>query len=155
MIDTPQITQSVAQLTAVIHVAVPRNEIQQVMGPGLNELMSALAAQGIAPVGPWFTRHLRIPTDSFDFEISVPVAAPVVATGRVKPSRLPSMKVARTIYHGSYEGLGDAWGEFRSWVKTNGHTPAENLWECYLTDPSSNPDPATWRTELNCPLIAR
>jgi effector-binding domain-containing protein len=154
MIDAPMITQSVAQLTAVIHITVSRNEIQRVMGPGLNELMSTIAAQGIAVAGPWFTRHLRIPMDSFDFEISVPVTAPVAAAGRVKPSQLPSMKVARTIYHGPYEGLGNAWGELRSWVKTNGHTSAENLWECYLTDPSANPDPATWRTELNCPLIS-
>ncbi len=28
----------------------------------------------------------------------------------------------------------------------------ESLWECYLTDPESNPDPDTWRTELNRPL---
>lgn len=153
MIDTPMITQSTEQLTAVIHIIVPRDEIRHVMGPGLNELMSVLAAQGIVPAGPWFTRHLKIPDHSFDFEISVPVASPVTATGRVKPSQLPSMKVARTTYHGPYEGLGDAWGKLRVWVTSNGHTPAENLWECYVTDPASNPDPATWRTELNCPLI--
>src|SRR4051812_17252324 len=100
MIDTPTITQSVEQLTAVIHITVPRDQIRQVMGPGITEVMSTLAVQGIAPAGPWFTRHLKIPDDSFDFEISVPVTSPVTATGRVKPSRLPSMKVARTTYHG-------------------------------------------------------
>ncbi|MGZ5818640.1 MAG: GyrI-like domain-containing protein [Burkholderiaceae bacterium] len=153
MIDTPQITQTVAQLTAVIHLTIPRDEIRHVMGPGLKELMSTIVEQGIAPAGPWFSHHLKKPSEIFDFEISVPVSAPVTAAGRVKPSRLPAAKVARTIYHGHYEGLGDAWGELMAWVKTNGHTPAENLWECYVTDPASNPDPATWRTELNCPLI--
>ncbi|MGZ3158314.1 MAG: GyrI-like domain-containing protein [Burkholderiaceae bacterium] len=153
MIDTPQITQTVAQLTAVIHLTIPRDEIRHVMGPGLKELMSTIVEQGIAPAGPWFSHHLKKPSEIFDFEISVPVSAPVTAAGRVKPSRLPAAKVARTIYHGPYEGLGDAWGELMAWVKTNGHTPAENLWECYVTDPASNPDPATWRTELNCPLI--
>lgn len=152
MIETPKITQSDTQLTAIIHVTVPRSEIRDVMGPGLTELMSTIAAQGIAPAGPWFTRHLKIPTDTFDFELSVPVAATVAAKGRVKPGILPAMKVARTIYRGPYEGLGDAWGEFRAWVQANGHQPAENLWECYLTDPHSNPDPATWQTELNWPL---
>jgi len=28
----------------------------------------------------------------------------------------------------------------------------ESLWQCYLTDPESNPDTDTWRTELNRPL---
>lgn len=46
-------------------------------------------------------------------------------TGRVKPGELPAAsKVARTVYHGSYEGLGAAWSE-----------------------------PASWRTELNQPLV--
>ncbi len=152
MIDAPKITQSVAQLTAVIHVTIPRDEIRDVMGPGLTELMSTVIEQGIAPVGPWFSHHLKMPSEIFDFEISVPVSAPVTATGRVKPARLPAVKLARTVYHGPYEGLGDAWGTLMSWIKSNGHTPAGNIWESYLTDPKSSPDPATWRTELNCPL---
>ena len=152
MIDTPQIIQTTAQLTAIIHLTAPREEIRNVMGPGISELMAAIAAQGITPAGPWFTHHLRRPSDTFDFEISVPVAAPVAAAGRVRPSEWPAMKVARTVYHGPYEGLGDAWGEFIDWIEANGHTPAPELWECYVAGPESNPDPATWRTELNRPL---
>ena len=153
MLETPQITQTTAQLTAIIHVTVPREEIQNVMGPGLHELMAAIAAQGIAPTGPWFTHHLRRPTDTFDFEISVPVSAPVAAAGRVQPGEWPAMRVARTVHHGPYEGLPEAWGEFMEWIEANGHQPAADLWECYLTNPDSDPDPATWRTELNRPLI--
>ena len=153
MLETPQITQTTAQLTAIIHVTVPREEIQNVMGPGLHELMAAIAAQGIAPTGPWFTHHLRRPTDTFDFEISVPVSAPVAAAGRVPPGEWPAMKVARTIYHGPYEGLGEAWGEFIDWIEAHGHTPAPDLWERYLAGPESSPDPAKWRTELNRPLL--
>ena len=90
--------------------------------------------------------------DIFDFEISVPVTAPVAAAGRVKPGQWPAMKVARTLYHGPYEGLGEAWGEFMDWIKANGHTPRADLYECYVAGPESSPDPATWRTELNRPL---
>ena len=65
------------------------------------------------------------------------------------PERLDS----RTVYHGPYEGLGDAWGEFNDWLVAEGHTPAPDLWECYVTGPEANSDPATWRTELNRPLV--
>jgi effector-binding domain-containing protein len=92
------------------------------------------------------------PTE-FDFEISVPVSAPVTASGRVKPGRLPATTVARTVYHGPYEGLGAAWGEFDRWVKKSGHTPAVDLWECYVAGPERSPDPSAWRTELNRPLL--
>ncbi|MBC7821777.1 MAG: AraC family transcriptional regulator, partial [Planctomycetaceae bacterium] len=83
-----------------------------------------------------------------------PVTKLVTPVGRVKPGQLPATKVARTIYHGPYEGLGAAWGEFVEWISANGHTPAPNLWECYVAGPESNSDPATWRTELNRPLTS-
>jgi len=153
MIDTPQITQTTAQLTAIIHLTIPREEMQNVFGPGIGELMATIAAQGIEPAGPVFTHHLKITPESFDFELSVPVSRPVVARGRVKPSQWPAMKVARTVYHGPYEGLPAAWGKFMGWIEAEGHKPAPDLWECYMTHPDSNPDPATWRTELNRPLI--
>jgi effector-binding domain-containing protein len=152
MIDTPQILQTPAQHTAVIHFRIPRDEIQNVMGPGLGELTAAVAAQGITPTGPWFTHHLKMEPDSWDFEISLPVGTPIMASGRVQSGERPAMKVARTIYHGPYEGLGDAWCEFMDWIEANGHTPAADLYECYLSGPQSSPDPANWRTEFTRPL---
>jgi effector-binding domain-containing protein len=123
------------------------------MQPGLRELTAAIAAQGIAPAGPWFTHHLRMDPEVFDFEIGIPVTAPVAAAGRVKPAQRPAMRVARTIYRGPYEGLGAAWGEFEAWIAAHGHTPAVDLWECYAAGPESSPDPANWRTELDRPLL--
>ena len=153
MIDAPQITQTTARHIAAIHLTVPRAEIRKVMGPGIGELRAAVAAQGIAVSGPWFTHHLTVPSDTFDFEIGLPVATPVVAAGRMKPGQLRASKVARTVYHGAYEGLGDAWGKLMAWIAANGHTPAPDLWECYAAGPESGPDPANWRTELNRPLV--
>ena len=60
--------------------------------------------------------------------------------------------MAGTVYHGPYEGLPEAWGEFMDWIEKSGLSTAPDLYECYLTNPEENPDPATWRTELNRPL---
>lgn len=90
--------------------------------------------------------------DTFDFEIGVPVTAPISAAGRVKAGYLPAVTVARTVYHGPYEGLGPAWAEFDAWITAEGHTPGPDLWECYVAGPELSPDPATWCTELNRPL---
>lgn len=153
MIDTPQITETRRQLAAVIHVVVARDKIREVMGPGIAEVMAAVKAQGVGPVGPWFTHHFRITPETFDFEIGVPTSAPVAATGRVKPGELPAGRVARTVYHGSYEGLGEAVGELFSWIETAGHKQASDHWEVYLAGPESSADPADYRTELNRPLV--
>jgi effector-binding domain-containing protein len=152
MLDAPEITRTAGQLTAVIRLTIPREEIRIVMGPGLAELKAAVDAQGIALAGPWFTHHLRIDPEIFDFEICVPVTAPVAAVGRVRASQWPAMTVARAVYHGGYEGLATAWAEFDAWIAANGHTPGPDLWERYVAGPESNPDPASWRTELYRPL---
>ena len=153
MIDTPEIVRTDERSTAVIRLAVPRAAIRTVVGPGVAELMSAAAAQGIAVAGPWCVHHFRRPADTFDFEICVPVASPVAAAGRVTPGRVPAMTAARTTYRGPYEGLAAAWGEFRAWIAAAGRKPAEDLWECYVVGPESTPDPAGWRTELTRPLL--
>ena len=152
MIDTPAITTTAEQATEVIHLTIPRYEIQKEMGPAHQELFATLAAQGIAPAGALFSRHFRMDPGMFDFEVGVPVNAPVKPTGRVASSRLPAARVARTVYRGGYEGLGAAWGEFESWMKDAGLKPAPELWEIYAAGPESGSDPAGWRTELNRPI---
>ena len=152
-IDVPRILQTAAQATAVIHVTVSRAEIRNVMGPGINELKATLEAQGIKATGSWFTHHFKFDPGMFDFEIGLPVAAPITPVGRVTNGQLPATTVARTIYHGPYEGLPDAWPQLDRWVVAQGRQPATWLWETYLTDPASNTDPATWQTELTRPLV--
>jgi effector-binding domain-containing protein len=154
MLSTPQIIQTSSQEAAVIHLTIPRSEMMKVFGPAVGELMTALAAQGVEPVGAVFAHHLKMTADTFDFELGVKVSSPVKAAGRVKPGQLPAATVARTVYSGSYEGLPSAWGEFNQWMKTNGHQQAEDLWELYSVGPQSTPDPANWRTELNRPLTS-
>lgn len=152
MLETPEIAQLSAQPAAVIHITVPRSEIQNVMGPGYSELMDTIAAQGIAPAGPWFTHHLSMNPETFDFELGVPVGAPIAPTGRVQAGELPAGTVARAVYSGPYEGLGDAWAEFEAWIAAQKCAPAPDLWERYVAGPESSPDPASWRTELYRPL---
>ncbi len=152
MIEQPQVTRSQAQRTAIVRLTVPRSEIRNVMMPGLQEIHRVLDEQGVAQAGPWCTHHLRMDPEVFDFEICVPVAGTVRAKGRVQPGELPERTVARTVYHGDYEGLGSAWGELEQWVRESGHRPAQDLWEEYAVGPESSANPDDWRTQLNQPL---
>jgi effector-binding domain-containing protein len=152
VISPPAIIQSEAQPAAVIHIVTPRSEMMKVFGPAVGELMATLAAQGVEPVGAVFAHHLKMAPGTFDFELGVKVAAPVKASGRVKPGQLPATKLARTTYSGPYEGLPSAWGEFNAWMQAHGCEQAEDLWELYAVGPQATPDPAGWRTELNRPL---
>lgn len=155
MIETPRINRTTPQLAAIVHLTIPRSQIRSVMGPGIGEVMAAVQEQGLSPTGPWFTHHLKMDPATFDFEICVPISAPVAAAGRVVCGEMPAVRVARAIYQGPYEGLGAAWGEFKDWLDANGHAAGPDLYECYLVGPESNPNPAEWRTELSQPLIGQ
>jgi effector-binding domain-containing protein len=154
MLDTPHITDTAAQDAAVIRLTIPRADIRHVMGPGIEEIIATVSAQGIGPAGPVFSHHFAMHPDTFDFEIGVPVSAPVTPAGRVKPGQLPAARVVRTVLHGNYDGLPGGWGEFMAWIDKEGLVKAPDLWEVYVKGPHSDPDPSTWRTELNQPLLA-
>src|SRR5580692_6922214 len=51
MLATPEITTTNVEEAAVIRLTVPRSEMRKVFGPAVGELMAALAAQGVKPVG--------------------------------------------------------------------------------------------------------
>lgn len=152
MIDKPKVVETAAQSCALIHLVIPKPEIQTVMGPGIQELHAVLAAQGVAPAGSWFTHHYKIVPDSWDFEICLPVAKAVAPAGRVESGVWSAMRVARTIYRGGFEGLGEAWGKLAEWIAGRGLAPADDLYERYLVGPESGRPPAEWETELSRPL---
>ena len=129
MIETPHVVETVAQLVATIHIETPRSEIQHVMGPGIGEAMAGAKAQGIGPTEPYSAHHLNMTPEAFDFDFCVPVSAPVTAFGRVKPSQRPAITVVRTVYHGPYEELDEAWHEFGAWIEANVYKAAEDLYK--------------------------
>jgi effector-binding domain-containing protein len=153
VIEPLRIIKTTPQLTALIPLQVPRAEIQKVMGPGLMGLKAAVAAQNIAVTGPWFTHHVRDPGAVFDFEICLPVAVPIAPVDRVKPGEWPAMTIAQTTYHGGFEGLGSAWGEFIGMIKSAGHKTADGLYEAYAVGPETSADPAAWRTVLSKQIV--
>lgn len=153
MIDNPVITHIDAQQTAVIHLTIPREACHTMMGPAIHELLDTLKAQGITPTGAIFSHHLKMPGAIFDFEVGIPVSQTITPANRVKPSSLPAGRVAQTVYHGGYEGLGEAWGEFKAWIEREGYPQGADLWESYIAGPESSPDSTTWCTAFYQPLL--
>jgi len=154
MISSPTIVQTVARRAAVIPIAIPREQIREVMGPAFNDLFAALGEQGVAPAGPAFSHHLRNDPGVFDFELGVPIDAPFASTGRVTPGELPAARVAQTVYTGGYEGLGAAWGELDRWLKDEGLETAGAFWEIYEAGPETGVDPSQYRTRLSFVLAS-
>lgn len=154
MISPPEIIEFQRVDVAIIPIICRREEMMAVFGPAVQELFAALDAQGIDTIGPVFAHHLTMPPGMFNFELGVVTLATAQPAGRVRPGTLGPGRIARTIYTGPYEGLHTAWGTFDAWVRAQGRTPGEDLWELYVHGPDKTPNPAEWRTELNRPLLA-
>ncbi len=152
MIEPPRIVTLSARPIAVIPLLIPREQMPQVFGPAVGELVSTVQAQKLGPTGPVFAHHLRMVPGRWDFELGVPVSAPVKPSGRVTPGTWRAMRAARTVHHGGYEGLPGAWPELERWIAAKGLAEAEDFWEVYTVAPDSASDPAEYRTELIRPL---
>lgn len=147
-LEPPRIVDAEVQLTAVVRFHIPRTAIVEAMGAGRMEVIEVLAAQGVEPTGPWFSRHYRMDPEIFDFEVGLTIGRAIEPSGRVMPGTLPGGRLAFTVYHGGYERLGSAWGDFVQWMEENGHQPGEQLWEHYATNEDGTP-----ATVLCRPLI--
>src|SRR5690606_7076659 len=151
--------------TAVVRATgVPMSTIAGYFDAAFGKAFPALFAAGVAPAGPAFavyTRTTEEPEFTADIEIGFPLARPLaelhdgdpaeVDGMRVVASELPAGDVAVVSHLGSYDGLGQAWGEFMASIGAMGRAPGTPFWESYVTEPSPDMDPATLRTDLFCP----
>lgn len=148
MLKTPEVIDVPQQHTAVIRLRIPCEECQQHWCSAVGELFVELERQGITPAGPVFDHHFAAPDTHFDFEIGVPTLKPVTPNGRVMPSERPAFRAAKAVLEGDYEQLPEAWPQFMKWIDDQGIETATDFWQIFAKGPESDPDPATYRTEL-------
>lgn len=149
MITSPEVITTQEVATAAIHLVISCQDMPTHMDPAIQELIETITGQRIPITGPLFSFHHRRPGETFDFEIGFPVPKTIKEEGRVKNSKLPAVKVVRSVYQGPYEGLAQAWSALQIWVREHGHGETGIFWESYLNNPNEVKDPKDYRTELN------
>jgi effector-binding domain-containing protein len=155
----PRIEERPARHYLGIQATVPMEGISAAVDQAFPELFGWLAGTGTAPAGPPFIRFLVIDMEALlQLELGVPVAAPVAGSGRIKPGVLPAGRYVVLRHIGHYDGLIDANAALQRWAQDHGlefdmrDTPEGGAWESrleeYITDPSKEPDPAKWETDV-------
>lgn len=148
MTDEPELTELAEVPTAVVDGQIAMSDAGAFFDRVFRTLPGVLAEQGIGIVGPAVARYHGAPTDTVDLEAGFPTDRPVTAAGDVRPGSLPSGTAARLVHAGGYDSLGESWGRLAGWLAEHGHTPGDDLWEVYVTEPTPDMDPADLRTEL-------
>ncbi|MEX0891153.1 MAG: GyrI-like domain-containing protein [Gemmatimonadota bacterium] len=146
--ETMEVHDAEAVPAAVIHLAIPRDAMQTEFPRAIHEILDSLQRQGLTPAGPPFARHFRFDPEVFDFEVGFPVSSQVRPEGRMKPGELPAARVLRTIHHGSYDSIPEAWRTFDTRVKADRLDVGPEFRERYMVGPESG-GPETWQTELS------
>jgi effector-binding domain-containing protein len=140
------------QAAAVIRAEVPMAELREVFDRGFPAVVQAAEAQHVAITGPPFGFYPRMPGDTVAVVVGFPVAHAITAVGEVEPFELPGGGVVTGTHVGPYEALAQTYEQLMAWAQDEGLTLAEGMWESYMSDPSAEPDPSTWRTLINWPL---
>lgn len=146
-----EIIERPAQPTAVLRATMPAGELPTFFDRAFGRIFADLAARQVVITGAPFAYFPRRPGDTVDVEAGVPVAQPIEDAGEVVAGELPGGRVAHTMHVGPYDQLPQAYQHLLEWMGERGLTPADSMWEIYLDDPSAQPDPTKWRTEIFWP----
>ncbi|KGN35726.1 AraC family transcriptional regulator [Knoellia flava TL1] len=148
----PRIVELEQQAVAVVADVVPMTEIADFVGEAFSSVMATTARQGVKVTGPPFTRYLGAPTTTVEVEAGFPTSAFVRAEDDVRAGALPACRAVEAMHVGPYETLGRTYDEALRWAGEHGLSSGGDMWEEYLTDPTTAPDPATWRTRVLIPV---
>jgi effector-binding domain-containing protein len=142
-----------AQMTAVARATLTVAEVGPWLGKTFAAIAALLAERQAGPAGPPFARYHMLGEGRFEVEAGFPADRQIEGNGDVQPSELPGGQAAVTVHVGPYDQMEPAYQALASWVSEHGGELAGDAWEVYFSDPSMEPDPATWRTEIVQPYF--
>ena len=71
----------------------------------------------------------------------------------MKVYELPAVEtMACVVHHGSYDMLGQAYGDLMTWIEVNGYRIVGPNRDVYLRGPESGGAPTTYVTEVQAPV---
>ncbi|MDT0213141.1 GyrI-like domain-containing protein [Rothia sp. ARF10] len=140
------------QPVAVVADVVPMAGIADFVGGAFSSVMAVAARQGVTITGPPFTRYLGAPTTTAEVEAGFPTSSFVMSEDDVRPGELPACRAVEAVHVGPYDTLGRTYDAALRWAEEQGVSTGADMWEEYLSDPTTEPDPATWRTRVLIPL---
>jgi effector-binding domain-containing protein len=144
-----ELTTTKAQAAVSIREKVKVKEIPQAMGRMYGELATIMGK--VQMVGPPFAYYHSWSNEEVDVECGFPIAGEFKPQGKFKAFTLPSVKAVVTMHVGPYDKLMESYTKMEQWTRTNGHTPADYMWEIYLNEPGKVP-PEQLMTQLIWPI---
>lgn len=141
------------RLVAVRRAAVPMAELPGFFDTAYRTVARAVPAVGGTILGPAIGWYHGMPAETIDVSAGFPVtgAAAGPLGDDVEVVELPGGRALVASYLGSYEGLGDAWGEMMA--AADDRALRGDMWEEYVNEPDPGGDPDANEVRLVLPLL--
>ena len=137
--------------TLMKRVTTPVTELPEVMGRVYGEIAAFMQKQGIPFAGPPYALYRNMDMNALDVEIGFPVAAHTEGTGDMKAGTIPGGSIASGVHVGSYSTIEQTYTALTAFIRDQGRTPTDWMYESYLNDPGQTP-PEELQTEICFPL---
>ena len=147
-----ELVEMVPRPAAVVRATMAVSDLPSFFGRAFGAVAAAAAGQGLQLLGEPFAFYPGAPTDVVEVAAGFPVSSAVEPVDDVVPLELPGGRVATTVHVGPYESMHKTYAAMHVWMAKQGLTPADHMWEVYLSDPSTEPDPSTWHTQIFWPV---
>ncbi|MFN0094975.1 MAG: GyrI-like domain-containing protein [Dehalococcoidia bacterium] len=146
------ISQRAATPAVTIRRRIPATGIPGFFDEAFPALFGYVMAQGAMGDGPPFARYHEM-GDVMDMEAGIPTSRALAGDGAaIAPAELPGGSIAAAMHVGPYDRLHETYAALMAWLAKHGRRPCGPMWESYLTDPTAEPDPEKWRTEVCVPV---
>ena len=136
---------------------VEQKDMSEIMGTNFPQLVKWMSGNGIQMSGAPFTLYKEWDenTGKASFISCIPIKSRLrkIKDKSVIQGIVKSQKCAKTIYKGDYSGSENAWMSTFAFIEEKGLKHENgNPFEIYITDPSTEPDPGNWITEIYIPV---
>lgn len=147
------------QPVVIIRRQVPMAELTEFFGHAFTRLAAAIGQAGGTAVGPPFAWYHGVPTAEVDVAAGFAVDGiddgsdlPNGSVDGAEVTTRPGGRAAVCVHLGPYDTLEVSYAEVERWMVEHDLVGRDDMWEEYLTDPGSQPDPTVWETRIVVPL---
>ena len=152
MADEPHVIDRPYRTYAAVRRTVAEGGFPEAVDNGFPLLEQWLASHGVEAAGPGLIRYRAEQDGTYVVDLGIPVGGDLPeGSDGVTIERLPAGRYVVVRRVGSFDGLTAAHGLIDSWATEHGVALDDDLGlriEHYLVDPSGQPDPSKWVTEV-------
>lgn len=156
-VPTSEIKQIDLQTRPVLLIQrrVPHAQLQPLFAECFPKLYGYCMQHGCEMAGNPIARYVEYTPGMTTVDCIIPLQSAAEGDGEIEAGTLQAGPAAFATHSGPYDTLNETYSAVEAWLTEHNLETSGPNWEWYVTDPSEEPDPAQWKTEVYFPVKAK